>query len=187
MTTISTPEISPQKSPKWALDPSHTSVTFKVRHMMITNVRGEFQTVTGDATFDPKRPEDARLSVRVDVASINTREPKRDEHLRSADFFDAENHPEMTFVSKAVRRTGDGLAIVGDLTIRGTTRELVLDVEELTPEHTDPWRARRIGASASGKIRRSDFGMTWNAALEAGGVLVGDEVSIHVDASLVRQ
>ena len=189
MTTLSTPENATQAQarPTWAIDPAHTSVTFKVRHMMITNVRGEFQTVAGAVVFDPRRPEGAKVSVTVDVASINTREPKRDAHLRSADFFDADTHPRMTFESKEVRRTEDGYAIVGELSIRGTTREVVLDVSDLTPEHTDPWGGRRAGASATAKIRRSDFGMTWNTALEAGGVLVGDEVTIQVDVSLVKQ
>jgi polyisoprenoid-binding protein YceI len=155
--------------------------------MMISTVRGEFQKLSGEASYDPQRPEASRLSVTVDVASISTREEKRDTHLRSADFFDVENHPSMTFVSRTVRPRGDGLEVLGDLTIRGTTREVSLAVEEVTPEHTDPWGNRRIGATARGKIRRSDFGMRWNAALEAGGVLVGDEVSIQIEVELIRQ
>lgn len=176
-----------QTQTRWTLDPSHSNVSFTVRHMMITNVRGEFHKVTGEATYDPERAEAAKLSVSVEVASINTRDEKRDAHLRSPDFFDVEKFPTMTFTSKAVRKRGDGLEIVGDLTIRGTTRELTLAVEEVTAEGTDPWGNRRIGASASAKIKRSDFGMKWNAALEAGGVLVGDDVKIHVEAQLIRQ
>lgn len=173
--------------PRWSLDASHSHVAFSVRHMMITNVRGEFGKVTGEVSYDPARPEESQLKVVVDVASISTREEKRDAHLRSADFFDAEAHPQMTYVSRLVRRRGEGLEIVGDLTIRGTTREVVLVVDEITPEHGDPWGNRRVGASARGKIRRSEFGMRWNAALEAGGVLVGDEVTITVEIELIRQ
>ena len=172
---------------RWVVDASHTTVGFSVRHMMITNVRGEFGKVTGEVLFDPSRPEASKVSATVDVASINTREEKRDAHLRSADFFDVESHPQMSFESRSVRRSGDGYEVVGDLTIRGTTREVKLQVEDVTAEHTDPWGQRRIGASAKAKIRRSEFGMTWNAALEAGGMLVGDEVTILLDVSLVKQ
>ncbi len=125
--------------------------------------------------------------MKIDVASINTREEKRDSHLRSADFLDAEQFPHITFVSKQTRRRGDGLEVKGDLTIHGTTREVTLTVDDVTPEHADPWGKQRMGASARTKIRRSDFGMRWNAALEAGGVLVGDEVSIELEVELVRR
>jgi polyisoprenoid-binding protein YceI len=181
-----TPSAAPKEAPRWSLDASHSHVAFAVRHMMISNVRGEFGQVTGEAFYDPARPEASRISVNVDVASINTREEKRDAHLRSADFFDVANHPTMTFVSKSVRQGRSGLELVGDLTIRGTTREVVLGVEEITPTFADPWGNIRVGASARTKIRRSDFGMQWNAALEAGGVLVGDEVTIQIEAELVR-
>lgn len=172
---------------RWTIDPAHSSVGFSVRHMMITNVRGEFQKFAGELHFDPHDLDAARVSATVEVASIHTREAQRDAHLRSADFFDAEQHPAITFVSRRVRRSGDGHEVVGDLTIRGTTREVRLAVEDVTAEHTDPWGNRRIGASARTKIRRSEFGITWNAALELGGVLVGDEVAIHIEVSLVRQ
>jgi polyisoprenoid-binding protein YceI len=172
---------------RFVLDAAHSNVGFSVRHMMISNVRGEFGKVAGEVSFDPARPEQSRVSVTIDVASINTREEKRDAHLRSGDFFDADNHPQITFVSRTIQRKGEGLELVGDLTIRGTTREITLAVDDITPEHTDPWGGRRIGATARGKIRRSDFGMRWNAALEAGGVLVGDEVKIEIEAQLVRQ
>jgi polyisoprenoid-binding protein YceI len=183
------PQAAPTPVPtgRFVLDAAHSNVGFSVRHMMISNVRGAFGKVSGEVSHDPARPEQTRLSVTVDVASINTGEEKRDAHLRSADFFDADNHPHMTFVSRAVRHSGEGLELVGDLTIRGTTREITLAVDDLTPEHTDPWGGRRIGATARGKIRRSDFGMRWNAALEAGGVLVADEVKIEIEAQLVRQ
>jgi polyisoprenoid-binding protein YceI len=142
--------------------------------------------LSGDADYDPSRPEAARISVSIDVGSVHTREDKRDAHLRSADFFDVERFPKMTFESKKVTKKGDALEVEGDLTIRGTTRPVVLAVEEITEEHGDPWGNRRIGATASTKIKRSDFGMTWNAALEAGGVVVGDEVKIHLDVELVK-
>lgn len=171
----------------WAIDPAHTSVTFTVRHMMITNVRGELPDVRGEAHFDPARPEHAKVSVGIDAASIQTREAKRDEHLRSPDFFDVEKHPRITFESREVRQTRDGYALIGDLTIRGTTRQVTLDVSEVTAETSDPWGQQRIGASAKAKIRRSDFGMTFNTVLETGGVVVGDEVKIQVDVSLVKQ
>jgi polyisoprenoid-binding protein YceI len=185
--TTRTTETTAMTATRWNLDPSHSSVGFSVRHMMITNVRGEFQTLSGSAVFDPKHPEASKVSASIDVASINTREEKRDVHLRSADFFDAEAHPVMTYVSRSVQRKGDGYAVEGELTIRGTTRAVTLHVDDVTPEHTDPWGNKRIGASAKAKIKRSEFGMTWNSALEAGGVLVGDEITIHIDVSLVKQ
>lgn len=183
--TMTTEQIAPQ--PRWTIDASHSGISFSVRHMMISTVRGEFQKFSGEASFDPQRPEAGRVSVSIDVASISTREAQRDAHLRSADFFDAEKYPLITFTSKQVRRNGEGLEVVGDLTIRGTTREVILAVEEFTGEHTDPWGNRRVGATARTKIRRSDFGMKWNAVLEAGGVLVSDEVSIHIEVQFVKQ
>jgi polyisoprenoid-binding protein YceI len=177
-----------QQAAKWTLDNSHSSVTFSVRHLMITNVKGEFQKVSGSAFYDPAKPEATKLEAVIDVASINTREPQRDTHLKSADFFDAEKFPTITFVSKSARGTGKGeIAITGDLTIHGVTREVVLAVSDIADESTDPWGNLRIGASASTKIKRSDYGMTWNSVVEAGGVLVGDEVKIQLDVSLIKQ
>jgi polyisoprenoid-binding protein YceI len=178
---------SPAPLARWVLDASHSHISFSVRHLMISNVRGEFGKVSAEASYDPQRPEASRINATIDVTSINTREDKRDAHLRSPDFFDVENHPTITFASTSVRRHGEGLEVVGDLTIRGTTREVTLSVDEITPEHTDPWGNRRVGASARTRIRRSDFGMRWNAALEAGGVLVGDDVTIQLEAELIRQ
>lgn len=185
--TTSALHTSTQPATRWTLDASHSTVGFSVRHMMITNVRGEFQGVAGEITFDPRDLASAKVRATIDVASINTREAKRDAHLRSADFFDAEQHPQITFESRAVVPKGDGYEIVGDLTIRGTTREVILTVDDVTAEHTDPWGNQRIGASAKGSVRRSEFGMTWNTALEAGGVLVGDEIKIQIEASLIKQ
>lgn len=186
-TTTTTVGQSAARSTTWTLDASHSSAAFSVRHLMITNVKGEFQKLEGSVTYDPARPEAASIRASIDVASINTREAKRDEHLRSADFFDVANHPTMEFVSKSVRRADRGLEVVGDLTIRGTTREVLLHVDGPTPEQKDPWGNARVGASAATKIKRSDFGMTWNSALETGGVVVGDEITITLDVSLVKQ
>jgi polyisoprenoid-binding protein YceI len=171
---------------RWTVDPSHTHVDFSVRHMMISNVRGEFGKVSGEVTLDPAQPEQARINATIDVASINTRDEKRDGHLRSPDFFDVEKFPTITFASKSIRRKGETFEVVGDLAIHGVSREIVLTVEELTAEHGDPWGNRKVGASARGKIKRSDYGMQWNAALEMGGVLVGDDVTIHIEAELTK-
>ncbi len=173
---------------KWTIDPSHTSVTFGVRHMMVSTVRGEFQNVSGTVTWDPNRPDATQIEATLDVASINTREAQRDAHLRSPDFLDVEKFPKITFRSRGVGRSKDGsLEVVGDLTIRDTTRVVALDVEGPTPPLVNPWGQTVIGASAKTVIKRSDFGMTWNTVLEAGGLLVGDEISIQLDIELRRE
>lgn len=172
---------------KWNVDPSHTTVWFTVRHMMITNVRGEFGTVEGSVEWDPSNPIAGAVSGSVDAASIDTREPKRDGHLKSADFFDVENHPKLTFVSREIRKGAKGLEVVGDLTMRGTTKPLTIYVDETTAEQKDPWGGSRIGVTAHASVKRSDFGMVWNMALEAGGMLVADDVKMHFDVSLVKQ
>jgi polyisoprenoid-binding protein YceI len=177
----------PSKAARWTIDASHSSVSFSVRHMMISNVRGEFQKLAGEVVYDPKNPEASKLTATIEVASIYTREEKREAHLRSADFFDAEKYPTITFVAKSVSRHGEGLSIVGALTIRDITHDVTLAVEELSREHTDPYGNRKIGATATTKIRRSDFGLSWNAVLEAGGVLIGDEIAISLDIQLVKQ
>ncbi|WP_437509822.1 YceI family protein [Sorangium sp. So ce1099] len=186
-TSTTAPSATPSQAARWTIDASHSSVSFSVRHMMISNVRGEFERVAGEVTYDPRRPEASKISATIDVASIHTREAKRDEHLRSADFFDAGTYPTITFVATSVRRRGDGLDIAGDLTIRGVSREVTLAVSELSGENTDPYGNRRLGATATTKIRRSDFGMNFNALLETGGVVVGDEISIHLDIQLIKQ
>jgi polyisoprenoid-binding protein YceI len=184
-TSLSEPKA---KSTAWTIDPTHSHVGFSVRHLMIANVRGEFTKLAGSVTWDPSRPETTRLDVEIDVASINTREEKRDAHLRSADFFDVENFPTITYRSRgAGRHKGDGhLEVVGDLTIHGVTRVVVLDVEGPTPEQTDPWGGTRIAATARTVIKRSDFGMTWNSALETGGVVVGDDIKIEIEIELTK-
>jgi len=153
---------------------------------MITNVPGEFERFRGEVTYDPARPEATRIAATIDVASLNTREAKRDSDLRSALFFDAENHPEMTFVSQHVRPAAGTLHVTGDLTIRGITHEVILLVSDISAPQTDMRGNARIGATATARIKRSDYGMTWNKALEAGGVVVGDVVKVTIEASLVR-
>jgi len=181
-------KIAMSESNQWTIDAAHSSVSFSVRHMMITNVRGEFQKLSGSVTWDPAKPEATQINANIDVASINTREAQRDGHLKSADFLDAEKFPEITFKSKSVKVKGkEDLTVVGDLTIHGTTREVTLDVEGPSAESGDPFGNRRIGATATTKIKRDEFGMVWNAALEAGGVLVGNEVKITIDISLIKQ
>ena len=174
-------------STQWSIDASHSSVSFSVRHLMITNVRGSFEKFSGSATYDAERPEASQVTATIDVASITTGDDKRDGHLRSGDFFDAEKFPSLTFTSRRVARRGDGVELTGDLTIRGVTREDTLAVDEITAPNKDPWGNVRVGASAKTKIKRSDFGITWNSALETGGVLVGDDISIAIDVSLVKQ
>jgi polyisoprenoid-binding protein YceI len=172
----------------WQIDSAHTAAQFSVRHMMLSNVRGHFGKTTGSARFDPKDPAKATLEASVEVASIDTREPKRDAHLKSADFFDVQKFPAITFRSKRVEAAAAGhLKLVGDLTMHGVTREVALDVEGPTPEMKDAQGGGRIGASATARISRKEFGMTWNRAIEAGGVVVGDEVAITIDVELVRK
>ena len=172
----------------YQIDPAHSSAQFSVRHMMISNVRGEFTKLSGAIVYDPEHPEQSNVDVTIDVSSISTREDQRDTHLKSGDFFDAEKFPTITFKSKEVvaQKNGD-VKLTGDLTIRGVTREVVLDVEGPTPESKDPWGNLRIGASATTKINRKDFGLTWNSTLETGGLLVGDEVKITLDVEAIRQ
>jgi polyisoprenoid-binding protein YceI len=154
---------------------------------MITNVRGEFEKFRGDVTYDAAHPEATRIEATIDVASLNTREAKRDADLRSPLFFDVDHHPQMTFVSKNARAAGAGnLEITGDLTIRGTTHEVTLSVHDISAVQVDMRGNPRIGATAQAKIKRSDFGMTWNKALETGGVVVGEVVTITLELSLLK-
>jgi len=172
----------------YQIDPQHTGAHFKVRHMMISNVKGEFTRVTGSVEFDPSKPDAARVEVVIDATSINTREGQRDGHLKSADFLDVEKYPEITFRStSAVAAGNNSYEVVGELTVHGVTRPVALHVESVSQEVKDPWGFLRVGASAHTKIERKDFGLTWNSALEAGGLLVGDDVEITIDAELVRK
>lgn len=172
----------------WSIDADHSSVGFTVRHMMVSNVKGSFGTFSGTVEVDEKDIARSKVSVTIDAASINTGVAKRDEHLRSADFFDTARYPTMTYVSKKVEKSGkDRLKVYGDLTLRGVTRPVVLDVEGPTAAYRDPWGKTRRGASATAAINRRDFGLTWNKVIEAGGVLVGDEVKIILEMEFIRK
>ena len=172
----------------YQIDTAHSAAQFKVRHMMIANVKGEFDKVTGTVNFDPANPAASTVEASIDASTISTRDEQRDGHLKSADFLDVEKYPAITFKSKKVTATGaDSFKVVGDLTIHGTTKEVSLNVEELTEEAKDPWGNMRRGASAMTRINRKDFGMIFNVALEAGGFLVGEEVDLTIDVELIRQ
>ena len=170
----------------WNLDTTHSSLEFAVKHMVIASTKGRFTDYDVDADVDLTNLANSKATVRINAASIDTRDEKRDGHLRSADFFDVENNPYITFVSKRLEpKGGDDYKIVGDLTIRGVTKEVVLD-GEVTGPVKDPWGGTRVGLSANGKINRKQFGLNWNAALEAGGLLVGDDVKLNIDTELVQ-
>jgi polyisoprenoid-binding protein YceI len=159
---------------------------FKVRHMMISNVKGQFTGVAGVLTLDETDVTNSRIEASIDAASITTGDPQRDAHLKSADFFDAAQYPALSFKSGRVMRDGGELKVAGELTIHGVTREVTFAVEGPTAPGKDPWGNTRIGISAATKINRKDFGLTWNAALETGGILVGDEVTITLDVQFVK-
>jgi polyisoprenoid-binding protein YceI len=188
MSTTSTAISAPQTATTtWKLDPVHSVAEFKLKHMMISNVKGQFTRISGVLTLDESDITNSRVEADIDASSINTRDAQRDAHLKSADFFDVENFPTLSFRSASVKRTGDDeLAVTGNLTIHGVSREVVFKVEGPTAPGKDPWGNIRVGLSAVTKINRKDFSLTWNAALEAGGILVGDEVSITLDVQFVK-
>ena len=168
---MSTTLTTPQTITTWTLDPVHSVAEFKVKHMMISNVKGQFTGITGVLTLDESELAGSRVEATIDASTINTREAQRDAHLKSADFFDVEQFPTLSFQSTQVKRTGDDeLAVTGDLTIHGVTRQVTFQVEGPTVAGKDPWGNTRIGLSATTKINRKDFGFTWNAALETGGI-----------------
>ncbi len=172
----------------YQLDPAHTHAQFKVRHLMVSNVKGDFDKVTGTVDFDEANPAASKINITVDVTSVSTREPQRDAHLKSADFFDVEKFPTITFVSTGVVKSGeDSFEVVGDLTIHGVTRTVDLNVESVTPEVKDPFGLFRRGAEAKTTILRSDFGLKYNSVLETGGVAIGDQVHITIDTEFTRQ
>jgi polyisoprenoid-binding protein YceI len=170
----------------YTIDPAHSTAGFKVRHMMVANVRGEFSKVSGTVVVDASAPENSRVEAHIDASTIHTRDEQRDAHLKSAEFLDVEKFPEITFVSKKITGSDGEWKITGDLTIHGVTKEVTLDVEGPAPEAKDPWGSVRSGASADTKINRKDFGLVWNVALETGGLLVGDEVAITLELELLR-
>lgn len=171
----------------WIIDNAHSHIDFSVRHMMISKVRGTFERFSGSIQLDEEQPENTTVDVQIEAASINTREPQRDAHLRSADFLDADNYPHLIFRSKRVERTGEKTALlIGDLTIRDVTREVVLDVVH-TGMAKSPWGTVSAGFSASTTLHRKNWNLTWNQVLETGGVLVGDDIEVNIELELIRQ
>ena len=171
----------------WNVDPAHSVAEFKVKHMMIANVKGQFSKVSGALFLDESDLEDSRVEATIQAASIHTRDEQRDAHLKSPDFFDVEKFPTLHFKSSGVNTVRDGeLSVEGELTIHGVTRQVSFAVEGPTPPSKDPWGNTRVAISASTKINRKDFGLTWNAALETGGFLVGEEVTITLEIEFVK-
>lgn len=169
----------------WKIDASHTNLEFGVKHMMVTTVRGRFNKFDGTITVDPANVLNSKVEGWVDLSSIDTRDANRDTHLRSSDFFDAEKHPTMTFVSKRIEHVrGDEYKVIGDLTIRGVTREFTFDVTS-EGQYKNPWGSLVWGFTAKGALNRKDYGLNWNVALETGGLLVGDQVKINIELELV--
>ena len=171
----------------WNIDPAHSAAEFKVKHMMISNVKGKFSGLTGALTLDETNPANSSVEATIPVATLSTGDAQRDGHLKSGDFLDAEKFPEFTFKSTAVEATAPGeLAVTGDLTLHGETKTVTFAVEGPSEPGKDPWGNLRIGLSATAKINRKDFGLGWNAALETGGVLVGEEVTITLDVQFIK-
>jgi len=171
----------------WNIDADHSNIQFKVRHLMVSNVKGVFGKLQGVVEIDDKNIAKSRVDVTIDTDSISTGVAKRDEHLRSADFFDVAKFPTMTFVSTKVVKNGkDKLKVSGNLTLHGVTRPVLLDLEGPTADSKDPWGNTRRGVSASTKINRKDFGLGWNKALETGGVVVGDEITISLEVEMIK-
>jgi polyisoprenoid-binding protein YceI len=184
MSTAPTPEAAVSA---WKIDPVHSQAQFKVKHMMISNVKGEFTSVAGTLELNEADVTKSKVQASIDATTINTRDAQRDTHLKSADFLEAEKFPALTFTSTRISREGEGeFAVAGDLAIHGVTRNVTFEVEGPSAPMKDPWGNTRIGLSATTKISRKDFGLVWNAALETGGVLVGDDVTITLDVQFVK-
>jgi polyisoprenoid-binding protein YceI len=184
MATLTAPQVA---TTTWKLDPAHTVAEFKVKHMMISNVKGHFAKVSGTLDLNPSDPSQSRVETVIDAASIETRDPQRDAHLKSPDFFDVEKFPTLAFKSTRVSPAGNGeLSVEGDLTIHGITRKVNFAVEGPTAPAEDPWGNSRVAVSATTKINRKDFDLTYNAVLETGGILVGEEVTITLDAQFIQ-
>jgi polyisoprenoid-binding protein YceI len=176
-----------QSATEWEIDSAHTGAHFSVKHLMVSTVRGQFRKVTGRVWLEEGQLTRSRIDVEIDAASIETGEPKRDGHLRSADFFDVEKYPKLTFHSTKIEGKGEEFTVTGDLTMHGVTHQVTLKVESLSPPMKDPYGRLVRGVSAVGKLNRKDWGLGWNAALETGGVLVGEEVKLQIDAELVAK
>jgi polyisoprenoid-binding protein YceI len=185
MSTTTTPTTGTLTT--WSIDPAHSHVEFAIRHLMIATVKGRFAIVRGTIHSDDADPAKGKAEIEIDVDSIDTREPQRDAHLKSPDFFDTATYPKIVFKSTRITDVkGDRFTLVGDLTMHGVTREVALDVTA-EGRAKDPWGGDRAGFTATTKIKRSDFGLTWNQALETGGVLVGDDVKVSLEVELVKQ
>jgi polyisoprenoid-binding protein YceI len=185
MSTATSSEVSAATT--WNIDPVHSHAEFKVRHMMISNVKGEFKGITGTLKLDSADRTKSGVEVSLDAATVNTGDAQRDAHLKSADFFEVEKFPTLTFKSNRVSKNkGGALTVAGDLTIHGVTRNVVFEVEGPSVPMKDPWGNTRIGLSATTRVNRKDFDLTWNAALETGGIMVSDEVTITLDIQFVK-
>ena len=184
---MATTTSSPATTTTWKLDPAHSHAEFKVKHMMISNVKGSFSGLTATLTEHPTDKTLSSVEASIDVSSISTGDAQRDAHLKSADFFDTAQYPTMTFRSTQVKPNGDGgYNVTGDLSLHGQTRQQTFVVEGPTAPGKDPWGNTRIGLSATTKINRKDYGLNWNAALETGGILVGDDVNITIEAQFLK-
>jgi polyisoprenoid-binding protein YceI len=183
-------QVSKTGTTTWEIDPNHTLVEFSAKHMMITTVKGRFGGVTGTIVVDERNPDRSTVEAEIDAATLDTRTEQRDQHLRSTDFLDVEKYPTITFKSRHVsgssKNPGDEFKLTGDLTIRGTTREVTLDAV-YEGKGKDPWGGERVSFSATGKVDRRDFGLTWNQALETGGLLVGNDIKISIEVQAVRK
>ncbi len=169
---------------KWTIDEAHATAAFTIKHMMVTNVSGSFNDVAGKFEIDPADATKMKIEATIDPKSVNTGNPKRDEHLRSADFFDVKKFPKMTFKSTSVTKDGEKLAVKGELTMHGVTKEVTLVSEGVTPAIKDPFGGTRRGFNATGEITRKDFGLVWNKAMDNGGVVLGETVKITIDTEL---
>ena len=177
----------PASTLTWKVDPAHSSAEFKIKHMMISNVKGSFNGLSGVLTENRNDASLSSVDAAIDIASISTGDAQRDGHLKSADFFDAEKYPQMTFKSTKVEKKGEGdYSVTGDLTLHGVTKPVTFAVEGPSAPGKDPWGNTRIGLSATAKINRKDFGLSWNAALETGGILVGEEVQIALEVQFIQ-
>src|SRR5271168_3438863 len=185
MSSVTAPEVTAVTT--WNIDPVHSTAQFKVKHMMISNVKGEFTAITGKLELNGADINKSRMEASIDAATINTRDAQRDAHLKSADFLDVEKFPVLTFKSARISKTGiDELAVEGDLSIHGVTRNVVFEVEGPSAPMKDPWGNTRIGLSATTRINRKDFGLTWNSVLETGGMLVGEDITVTLDLQFVK-
>lgn len=184
---MTTPTTTPASTITWKIDPAHSGAEFKVRHMMISNVKGSFSSLSGTLVENTIDSTQSTVEATIDIATVNTGDAQRDGHLKSGDFFDAEKYPTMLFRSTKVEKKGEGeYKVTGDLTLHGVTKPVVFDVEGPSTPGKDPWGNTRIGLSATTKINRKDFGLSYNAALETGGILIGEDVTISLEVQFVQ-